>query len=103
MEINFAPVLAAGAGNQAGFDELGHKADGTVVFHLETIAQLANRQTLGQSTGAEGEESLILLRGKVMAGQRFLAKTKKLAETVAEIGQGADLGLGRAISSAFSG
>ena len=81
--------LGGFAGNQFSFDQTIDNVDGGMVFYLEPLAQLRDRQASGGRKSFDGEQGFILLGIHIAVGpKKIFAEAEKLAEQVPELGEG---------------
>jgi len=73
------------AADEAKFFQFVHQADGRVMFYLQPLAEISNREPPASGEGFEGEERFVLLGGQVcFQRQGALGEAEKSAQRIAK-------------------
>ena len=77
------------AADEANFFQSVHQPDGRVMFYLEPLAEISNREAAVSGEGFQGEERFVLLGRQVcFRSQDAFAEAEEFSQRVAEGSEG---------------
>lgn len=73
-------------------DELIHDAHGTVMANLQLLRKITYGELAPRGGGADGQESLVLVRGEVFLAEQVLTESQEFANLITERSEGFKIG-----------